>query len=759
MKKSTKVALSIVVSTVLFTGCVGGDSSGDRSYGDEIPDKSSKAEKNSKAKQISFLTPLDIEVPEGEEVVTQLIAESSIDAEPITFSFTNYYYSDNSRFTIDRYNKLRFKDTTDFENPADDYKSSNSSNDNEKQYDNTYKVVLSIKDAQGHTIEKTLHIKVTNVPDVKPTITNTKLTISGTVLANSVVGNVIVNKGDSEITQMTLSGADANLFTIDKDGVIKTATTIPVDKKSISLKVKATSPAGVSDEKDVTIYVNDTDPSVRGVAQLGLERNATVKIFKINNDGTYTKLFTETTSGGGIESAGRFDTHSDELEDKAYYIYQVTDGEDIDANNDGVEDENATKTKGAMRAIVLGEWLKKMDNDVLKITALSEMLYIKSIDDIKNNFFDLKSTLNSQAQTILALDINNDGNINAKDILSFDPLIDKDALKEEWKEKFDKIVDDIHNGKDGYGVNPKLIGSIESKYAYGVTLSSDGTKAYVADLKEGLKIIDITTPKTPKLLGTINLNEAKDVTLSSDGTKAYVVDYASGLKIIDITTPKTPKLLGSINTDYAQSVAISLDGTKAYVADDYSGLKIIDITTPKTPKLLGSIKTYKAQDITISSDGTKAYVADYSRGLKIIDITIPESPTLLDFIDTDDEAQGITLSSDSTKAYVADYDAGLKIIDITTPESSTLLGSIDTDYAQDVTLSSDGTKAYVADCYSGLKIIDITTPESPALLGSINTKYAQDVTLSSDGTKAYVADNDGGLKIIDIGTDSVAPLE
>ncbi len=716
---------------------------------------------------ISFLTPLEVEVPEGTKKAVQLGAESQIGADPITFSLDySYYgdYNDNDKFTIDQYNNLVFKDTTDYENPSDTY---HSSYDGEKSKDNVYRVPLTLKDAKNNEIKKVLHIKVTNVPDVKPVITNTKLAISGTVLPNTVVGSVKIDRGDSEITQMTLSGADAELFTIDRDGVIKTAKTIPADKKSIYLKVKATSPAGVSDEKAVTVNVKDEDPNVRGVAQLGLERNATVKIFKINNDGTYTKLWTETTSDGDIGSAGRFNTHSQELEDKSYYLYQVTGGEDIDANNDGIEDENATQTKGAMRAIVRGEWLKAMDDDAFKITALSEMHYIHSFDDIKNNYLGLKGALATHAKELLKDDINGDGNIDGKDILLFDPVVDKDRLKEDFRGKFDGVVEDLHKGYDGYAVKPKLLGSIDTYSAYRVTISADGTKAYVADGSGGLKIIDVSDATNPTLLGSIDTYRAREVILSADGTKAYIADGEEGLKIMDVSDSSNLSLIGSLNTRLATAIKLSKDGTKAYVSDSFEGLNIVDISDPTNPTRLGNIYTSNAIDIALSSDGTKAYVVDYiargEGGPRIVDISNATNPTQIGLIKMND-AYSIILSADSTKAYVANdgykmNDAGLKIINVSDPENPTLLGSINTSSAYGITLSKDGTKAYVADGSGGLKIIDVSDTTNPTLLGSINTSYANGVILSADGTKAYVADGREGLKIIDVSTEVVKAIE
>ena len=184
--------------------------------------------------------------------------------------------------------------------------------------------------------------------------------------------------------------------------------------------------------------------------------------------------------------------------------------------------------------------------------------------------------------------------------------------------------------------NPTMLGSYDTAgWAYGVTLSSDGTKAYVADYINGLVIVDIIDPTNPTLLGsydmartgeTVRFRSAESVTLSSDGTKAYVADGGSGLVIVDITDPANPTLLGSYDTaGYALSVTLSSDGTKAYVADDTNGLVIVDIADPVNPTLLGSYDTAGyAYGVTLSSDGTKVYVADWDNGLVVIDLSLFE---------------------------------------------------------------------------------------------------------------------------------------
>ena len=298
-----------------------------------------------------------------------------------------------------------------------------------------------------------------------------------------------------------------------------------------------------------------------------------------------------------------------------------------------------------------------------------------------------------------------------------------------------------------------------------VVLSADGTKAFVADGREGLKIIDISNPSNPILLAkyyilstshNVALGDANGITLSADGSKVYVADGYDGLKIIDISNPMNPTLLGEYDTSaYAKSVTLSSDGTKAYIPlpNREAGFRIIDISDPMNPTLLGKYKSpsiyASARAIALSADGSKAYLADGLKGLKIIDVRNPMNPILLGMYDTEYMAEDVTLSSDGTKAYVAEGINGLKIIDISNPMNPTLLGKYDTlGYAISVTLSLDGNKVYVVDNHEGLHIIDISNPSSPALISKYEI-LANDMALSSDGTKGFLVDGNG-LKIIDL---------
>ncbi len=85
----------------------------------------------------------------------------------------------------------------------------------------------------------------------------------------------------------------------------------------------------------------------------------------------------------------------------------------------------------------------------------------------------------------------------------------------------------------------KKISILKTKHAESVTLSSDGTKAYIADGNNCLVIADISNPTHPTKLGSCSTygytyGISLDVTLSSDETKAYMANGRNGLVIVDI---------------------------------------------------------------------------------------------------------------------------------------------------------------------------------------------------------------------------------
>ncbi len=176
---------------------------------------------------------------------------------------------------------------------------------------------------------------------------------------------------------------------------------------------------------------------------------------------------------------------------------------------------------------------------------------------------------------------------------------------------------------------PVIIGSVDIPNAFNVALSADERKVFVtvfsSQSTNSLQIIDVSDLTAPSIISSINMpTVAWSVSISPDGTKAYVTDLYNGLIIVNVSNPNTPSIIGEVDTpSHARGIALSVDGTKVYVADEQHGLQIIDISEPTAPSIIASVNTpEQAWDVAVTVDETKAFVVDrYSRvGLQIISV-------------------------------------------------------------------------------------------------------------------------------------------
>lgn len=295
----------------------------------------------------------------------------------------------------------------------------------------------------------------------------------------------------------------------------------------------------------------------------------------------------------------------------------------------------------------------------------------------------------------------------------------------------------------------QILCEISTYFAKGVTATLDNTKVFIADEREGLKIIDVSNPVNPYIVGSLDTFDANGIVLSNDDKIAYIADGQNGLLIIDVSNLSNPTLTGTAATTYAQRVVLSADGNKAYVADVNGGLTIVDISNKTNPYIIGAIDTYSVYDVAVSSDNTKAYIASGFVGLKVLDISNPASPVLIGSLSTT-YARGVTISSDNTKVFIADSSGGLKVVDVSNPATPNIIGKASTTNAYRVVLSSNNKKAYIADGYGGLKVVDINDTTNPTITSSVTIQDARDITISKDNSKVFVADSLGGFKIIDV---------
>ncbi|MCD6259475.1 MAG: hypothetical protein J7J31_07720 [Helicobacteraceae bacterium] len=608
----------------------------------------------------------------------------------------------------------------------------------------TYDFTVAFVNSSGESLPKDIKVELLGQGEL-PIINNFQATVNENLVAGSIVGQIeVVSHGDAPIDGYHLE--DTSQFVIDANGTIKVAPLAVLDYEKqhfIHLMVQASNVVGLSDPKYLHISLNnliDTPPTLR---DLNISINKEIAIGSIignllldKGDGIITEFSFSNSPFFTLEKNGNIKVSNSLLEqDDTHFELHAT-----LTNSFGISNEAIVRITLITTPVLDDSSLKAFDNSTALIQ-IGKLPIIKNGNDIQS--------------ISLSGDGSSDFTVETDGVIRVAQGVTLQASRQDYYD-LTVLINEMYEATLTINVHHRIIGSFDTPdTAWSVTLSADGTKAYVADGGSGLQIIDVGDPTAPTKLGSFDTSDyANGVTLSADGTKAYVADGWSGFQIIDVSDPTAPTRIGSFNTPgYALDVTLSADGIKAYVADGGSGLQIIDITDPTALITLGSFDTSGyANGVTFSADGTKAYVTDGGSGLQVIDVSDPTAPIRLGSFDTPNNVYGVTLSADGTKAYVADYNSGLQIIDITDSTTPTRLGSFNTPgYALDVTLSADGTKAYVADDSSGLQIIDITDPITPILLASINTpNYAWGVTLSADGTKAYVADRNSGLQIIDV---------
>jgi hypothetical protein len=189
-----------------------------------------------------------------------------------------------------------------------------------------------------------------------------------------------------------------------------------------------------------------------------------------------------------------------------------------------------------------------------------------------------------------------------------------------------------------------------------VTVS--GSYAYSGQsIMTGMQVFNISNPSTPTAYPFFSIpgHEIMDVAVA--GSYAYLANTDNGLRIINISNPRSLTETGYILTAYACSVAIS--GNYAYVANQGTGLSVINIADPAHPALISSLPLPGLSTWIVVS-GNYAYIAAAESGVQVVDITNPAIPILAATYDTPGSAEGIAVAGQY--GYIADREGGLEVL-------------------------------------------------------------------------------------------------
>ncbi len=183
-------------------------------------------------------------------------------------------------------------------------------------------------------------------------------------------------------------------------------------------------------------------------ATLGSLSKASVEIYEKGSDTLLYQGITTKGDGKNVDSAGLIKLTQKEFEkiQNRLFIIQIKGGEDIDSNDDNIWDKNPIQNSGEIHAIVNSSTLNK---EPFKINILTEVVY----QDVKEKIKTLSNTqitllLDEKSQNLLDKDINNDGKIDNKDLLNWNPILNKKDLKIDYEKEIKPLLSKIHNNED-----------------------------------------------------------------------------------------------------------------------------------------------------------------------------------------------------------------------------------------------------------------------------------------------------------------------
>jgi len=379
----------------------------------------------------------------------------------------------------------------------------------------------------------------------KPTIQTFNEDISTSLTVGSIIGKISIDDGDGTlIPPLILKGDGSENFMLNSKGILSLTNNINTPK-IFKLKVTANNEFG-STTRDITISVKDSGKI--GKAQMGRLSGATVKIFKLNPNGSKELISTTVTKSiGGLNQIGNFDLKNEELEDHSFYLYEVSGGVDIDIDDTGIADKNSTKNRGKLRLLTKGIWVKNAMHKV-RVTPLSEMLY----SYVENySYGELEEQLNHHAKILLEDSLDCDSDIDAKDIMIFDPVNNRDALYPtlKYNDTYGKIAQKIRAGDRSYRdtlFSAYIVESFQSNAIeivgssiYTVDMLGSG-EFCIYDLDSKKKISCLKLPYTPYEEDShviyVNLLE-NEVRISSLSDWAYEISIKNQKKPFLINEP------------------------------------------------------------------------------------------------------------------------------------------------------------------------------------------------------------------------------
>ncbi len=183
---------------------------------------------------------------------------------------------------------------------------------------NRYAMLATATNTQGSSTAVDVLINIDNLPDTRPTLVATTLSLPEDAVANETVGVITISdSGDTNITGIAISGTGHENFFFENDGTLKVSATASFDyetTRDYNLTAVATNSIGASNSVGLYIIVNNIIDEVATLADStgSLDENATAgtvaaivnivysgdsPITEIKLSGSGSELFEASTDG------------------------------------------------------------------------------------------------------------------------------------------------------------------------------------------------------------------------------------------------------------------------------------------------------------------------------------------------------------------------------------------------------------------------------------------------------------------------------
>src|ERR1035437_2695515 len=286
-----------------------------------------------------------------------------------------------------------------------------------------------------------------------------------------------------------------------------------------------------------------------------------------------------------------------------------------------------------------------------------------------------------------------------------------------------------------------------------IGLSAHSQTAYIVNnISRNVSVINLTTNT---VTGTIPVGaNPYGVSVSPDGSKVYVANYnTNGTVSVISTATNTVEATVPVG-QLPQGVTVSPDGSKVYVAN-WNDNTVSIINSATNTVLATSFVGHQPYGIYASPDGTKVYVTnsnDYN-----ISVINTSTNFVSAIIHTGTLPTAVCVSPDSRKVYVVNQISGtVSVIDTVT---FTVTDSILVNREPvAICVSPDGTKLYVSKAGdSTVSVINTATNTVSAVI--LVVASPEGISISPDGTTVFVAtQNDNSVSVINTSTNTVTAI-